>query len=321
MKSHRRPTEGPRSEGTPTEGREWPALVIEAPALDDPPDAEELVAAALDDFSPQAIEDLAERPLPPGGLWDPTFPPIPEPPPTPLRWRVFFSTPATRDAAARMLAERWPSLQLDPVDVPDEDWAARSQQSLTAVTAGRFIVAPPWDLPATGDAGGDTVVIVIEPSMGFGTGHHPTTRLCLRLLSDLDVSGRRVLDIGTGSGVLTMGAALRGAADVLALDVDQDAIDAAQVSAALNEPPPVVRFQVGDFRTEPPAPADLVMANLTGGMLRTTAAALTKLKGPGGTLIISGFDESEEADVRAAFTSLGVVERLEEASWVALRLS
>ena len=78
----------------------WPALVIEAPALDDPPEAEELVAAALDDFAPQAIEDLAERPLPPGGLWDPTFPPIPEPPPTPLRWRVFFATPTARDGAA-----------------------------------------------------------------------------------------------------------------------------------------------------------------------------------------------------------------------------
>ena len=73
-------------------GRLWPALVVEAPALDDPPDAEELVSAVLDDFAPLAIEDLAERPLPPGGLWDPTFPAIPEPPPTPLRWRVFFAT-------------------------------------------------------------------------------------------------------------------------------------------------------------------------------------------------------------------------------------
>ena len=67
------------------------------------------------------------------------------------------------------------------VDLPDEDWAARSQQSLTAVHAGAFIVAPPWDLPADP---GDATVIVIEPSMGFGTGHHATTRMCLRLLSD-----------------------------------------------------------------------------------------------------------------------------------------
>ena len=140
---------------------------------------------------------------------------------------MFFATHggcATTPRAA--LASSWPSLQLSPVDVPDEDWAARSQRSLTAVSAGRFIVAPPWDVPAATAAG--TTVIVIEPSMGFGTGHHPTTRLCLRPLSTIDMRGRRVLDIGTGSGVLAMAAAFERRPDVLGLDVDQDAIDAAR---------------------------------------------------------------------------------------------
>lgn len=296
--------------------RVWPALVVEAASLDDPADAEELVAAVLDDFSPQAIEDLAERPLPPGGLWDPTFPAIPEPPPTPLHWRVFFSTADGRDRAAEALATRWPSLRLGAVDVPDEDWAARSQQSLTAVTAGRFIVAPPWDMPESTDA--DFTVIVIEPSMGFGTGHHPTTRLCLRLLSAIDVTGQRVLDIGTGSGVLAMAAALRGAADVLGLDIDQDAIDSARASAALNNLPPGIQFATGDFRATPPTPADVVIANLTGGMLRITAPTLVDLVRPGGMLIVSGFDESEEPAVREAFASLRVTERVEEQSWVAI---
>jgi ribosomal protein L11 methyltransferase len=299
--------------------RLWPALVIEARSLDEPPDADELVAAALDEFAPEGIEDLAERPLPPGGLWDPTFPPIPEPPPTPLRWRVFFSTPGDRDEASRALATAWPSLRLTVVDAPDDDWAARSQQSLTAVTAGRFIVAPPWDLPAEPDTG--TTLIVIEPSMGFGTGHHPTTRLCLRLMSDLDVAQQRVLDIGTGSGVLAMAAALSGAADVMGLDIDPDAIDAAKTSATLNPLPPVVHFETGDFRETQPAAADLVVANLTGGMLRTTAATLMALVRSRGSLIVSGFDESEEAEVRAAFARLQVVERLEEASWVAIRFA
>lgn len=298
--------------------RAWPALVIEAASLDDPPDADELVAAALDDFSPQAIEDLAERPLPPDGLWDPTFPPIPDPPPTPMRWRVFFNEADARDRAAAALASVWPTLRLTAVEVPDEDWAARSQQSLTAVTAGRFIVAPPWDLPAAVPPGAS--VIVIEPSMGFGTGHHPTTRLCLRLLSGIDVHGRRVLDIGTGSGVLAMAAALSGAADVMGLDVDQDAIDSARTSAGLNTLPAVIRFETGDFRSAPPAPADLVMANLTGGMLRVAASTLMDLVRPAGALIVSGFDASEEADVRAAFAPLRLVERLEEATWVAMRL-
>jgi ribosomal protein L11 methyltransferase len=298
--------------------RLWPALVVEAPAIDNPPEADELVSALLDDFTLEAIEDLAEHPLPPGGLWDPTFPPIPEPPPTPLRWRVFFPSADVRDRAAGALRAALPALQLTSVDVPDEDWAARSQQSLTAVTAGRFIVAPPWDVPATTSPA--TTVIIIEPSMGFGTGHHPTTRLCLRLLSEIDVVGRRVLDIGTGSGVLAMAAALSGASEVVGLDVDRDAIDSACTSAALNTLPPVIRFEVGDFRSSLRASADLVMANLTGGMLQATAVTLVALKQSGGTLVISGFDESEEAGVRAAFAPLRASARLEEASWVALRL-
>jgi ribosomal protein L11 methyltransferase len=231
---------------------------------------------------------------------------------------VFFSTADDRDRAASALRAAWPTLQLTPVDVPDEDWAARSQQSLTAITAGRFIVAPPWDLPAEALSG--TTLIVIEPSMGFGTGHHPTTRLCLRLLSNIEMSGRRVLDIGTGSGVLAMAAALSGAAEVVGIDVDQDAIDSARTSAGLNTLPDVLRFETSDFRQAPPAPADVVVANLTGGMLRTTATTLLSLVRPGGSLVISGFDESEEPAVRAAFEPLRVAERLEEATWVALRI-
>jgi ribosomal protein L11 methyltransferase len=299
--------------------RVWQALVIEAPSLDDPPGAEDHVSVVLDDHAPLAIEDLAERPLPPGGLWDPTFPPIPEPPPTPLRWRVFFADATAREGAAAALRAALPTLSLTPVEIEDDDWAARSQASLTAVTAGSFVVAPPWDLPAALAAG--TTLIVIEPSMGFGTGHHATTRLCLRLFSDVDVRGRRVLDIGTGSGVLAMAAALRGAAEVVGLDVDQDAIDSARTSAAMNPLPAVVTFSVGDFRADPLPPADVVLANLTGGMLRTTVDALIAHLRPGGTLILSGFDESEEPLVRAAFRSLTVTARLEEATWVALQLS
>src|SRR6185436_10058379 len=138
--------------------KNWPALVLRASAVDDSEDA---VSFVLADFSPVAIHDLAERPLPPGGLWDPTYPPIPDPPPTPLHWNVCFSDPAERDRAGGAIARALPSLSIERVELPDEDWAARSQQSLKAVRAGSFIIAPPWDLPA---ADTDATVIVIEPS-------------------------------------------------------------------------------------------------------------------------------------------------------------
>ena len=294
--------------------RTWPALELRAAAIDD---SEEIVSGVLADFSPVAIQDLVERPLPPGGLWDPTFPPIPDPPPAPLHWTVCFQDAGERDHAAAAIRAARPLLSVEPVELPDDDWAARSQRSLTAVRAGRFIVAPPWDVPPDP---GDAAVIVIEPSMGFGTGHHATTRMCLRLLSDVDVSDETVLDLGTGSGVLAMAAALGGARKVVAVDVDTDAITSAEASARLNTLPDTMAFVVVDFRNNPPQPADLVLANLTGGMLTSSAASIAALVRPHGRLILSGFDHTEVDRVLAAFASFTERQRLSEDTWIAVHL-
>jgi len=295
--------------------KSWPALVLRAVAVDD---SEDVASFVLADFAPVAIHDLAERPLPPGGLWDPTYPPIPDPPPTPLHWNVCFNDAVERDRAADAIRDALPHLAIERVDLPDEDWAARSQQSLKAVHAGRFIVAPPWDMPTEGIG---ATVIVIEPSMGFGTGHHATTRMCLRLLSELDVSDRTVLDLGTGSGVLSMAAALSGARRVVGIDVDRDAIDSAETSARLNTLPDTIAFEVSDFRERPPQPADLVLANLTGGMLTSAAGAIAGLVRPHGQLIVSGFDHTEVSAVLAAFTPFRERQRLSEDNWIAIMLT
>jgi ribosomal protein L11 methyltransferase len=283
----------------------------------------DLIAASLDDFAPAAIEDLAPLPLPPGGLWDPTYPPPPEPPPAPVHWRVFFMSAAQRDDAARALVAAYPDVRVESEDVPDEDWAARTQRELTAIAAGAFVVAPPWDVPSAVPPG--TFVIVIEPSRGFGTGHHASTRLCLRALSDLDVAGQPVVDLGTGSGVLAVAAALKGARDVLAVDVDEDAIEAARESAALNPAAGAIRWTAGDFRdanwvTAHGGPWPVVLANLTGGMLIASAARVREIIAPGGILVASGFDESERAAVQQA---LGLRERMSlvEDGWVGLVLA
>jgi ribosomal protein L11 methyltransferase len=292
----------------------WPALVLRSHQIDD---SEDLLSAILTDFNPVAIQDLADRPLPPGGLWDPTYPPIPDPPPTPLHWNVCFNDASERDRAAAAIHVAIPHLTIESVDLPDEDWAARSQQSLTAVRAGAFIVAPPWDVPADP---GTATVIVIEPSMGFGTGHHATTRMCLRLLSEIDVTDQTVLDLGTGSGVLSMAAALMGARRVTGIDVDQDAINSAESSARLNTLPDTIEFQVSDFRNSPPSPADIVLANLTGGMLTSSVTAIEALVKPHGSLILSGFDHTEVDRLLAAFASFTERQRLSEDNWVALNL-
>jgi ribosomal protein L11 methyltransferase len=297
----------------------WPALVIRSAAVLGS-DREDAISACLDDFAPVAVQDLTPLPLPPGGLWDPTFPPPPEPPPAPLHWRVFFATAAQRDAARNALGQAFPALDLATEEVSDEDWAARSQRALTAVRAGRFIVAPPWDVPQQTDA----TVIIIEPSRGFGTGHHASTRLCLRAMSDVDLRGKRVLDLGTGSGVLAMAAFASGAREVIAVDIDQDAIDSARESARLNPRIGHIHWLVGDFRERgwdalSGGPFDVVLANLTAGMLTSSAARIRELITRDGTLICSGFDEDEQAGVEQA---LGLTRRAAfvDDRWVGLTL-
>lgn len=297
------------------DARRWPALEIHSAEVDLTGELGGTIAAALYDYDPLAIQDLIPPPLPPGGLWDPTAPPPPEPPPTPIAWRVCFQDATTRDAACDAVAALGLAVTVAQVDLPDDDWVARSQAALTAVRAGRFIVAPPWDLPASPPEG--VCVLVIEPSMGFGTGHHQTTRLCLDLLSAVPVAGRTVLDLGTGSGVLAMAASMLGAGDVLALDIDADAIAAARRSAALNALPGPVRFETRDVFADAPPPADVVLANLTGAMLIRSAAALAGMVRAGGTLVVSGFMAYERPEVEAALDAFDVVSRGREDEWCA----
>ena len=167
-----------------------------------------LVDALLDDFNPFAIEELAAG-----------------------RRRVHFFSGAARDEAARALGRRFRSqgVSVRAVDVPHGDWAARSQAGLRAVQVGAIVVAPPWDIPAETS---DATLVVIRPSMGFGTGHHASTRLCLRALQALALDGCSVLDLGAGSGVLAIAAALRGARGVVAVDIDADAVETARATCA-----------------------------------------------------------------------------------------
>lgn len=297
------------------EPRRWPAVEVRSREIDATGALGDRLSALLHDHAPLAVQDLIPPPLPPGGLWDPTAPPPPEPPPAPIAWRVCFAEVAARDAAADAIAALDAGLDVARVDLADDDWVARSQQALTAVAAGRFVVAPPWDVPAAPPP--DRHVIVIEPSMGFGTGHHQTTRLCLTAMSEIDFTGRTVLDLGTGSGVLAMAAAMLGARDVRGVDIDADAVEAARRSAALNALPVPVLFVTADVFAGPASQADIVIANLTGAMLIRSAAALTAMVMPGGTLVISGFMYDERRGVEEALAGCTVVSRLHEDEWCA----
>ena len=263
--------------------RTWPALDIHP--------VSELLQAALVDYDASAVDERSAD-----------------------DWRVFFTSPSERDRAAAALRIEFPDATIEAIDVPDEDWAARSQASLRAVRVGNVVVAPPWDVPA------GPVVIIIQPSMGFGTGHHATTRLCIDALQRLNIAGRTVLDVGTGSGVLAIAASLLGASRSVGIDDDADAITAAQENLQLN-PQAEATLLVADLRATDVGSADIVIANLTGGLLISAARALQDLVARGGSLVLSGLMAVEETDVIAAFPAWSVDYRSEEDEWLCVVIS
>jgi len=234
-------------------------------------------------------------------------------------WRVFFRTAEVRDSAAAAVRAALPAQLVDVtiVDVPDEDWARRSQQNLKAVRAGRLVVAPPWDVPTSDD----DPIIIIEPSTGFGTGHHATTRLCLEMLQRLELRGARVIDVGTGSGVLALAAWKLGASDVVAIDNDPDALENARANFATNGAGPsidVVLDGLDGLRIER---ADVVLANLTGAVLMRYNGELRALLRDDGYLVVSGFAPDEAHVVKTAFKPLRVIDERVEDEWAAVCLT
>ena len=157
--------------------------------------------------------------------------------------------------------------------------------------------------------------------MGFGTGHHATTRLCLAALQTVDLAGAFVLDVGTGSGILAIAAARLGAARALGIDSDPDAIHSARENLVLNVGVGHVDFEVADLTSAQLPTADVVTANLTGTLLVRAAAPLTRALRPGGTLILGGLLVDERQRVRDAFASLESLWENREDEWVGLAFS
>jgi ribosomal protein L11 methyltransferase len=276
--------------------RTYPALDLAWPTR--PDDAHlERILAEIDVDGPTALEDRA------GGA------------------RVFFSSADLRRRAAIRIIALDPSATCTPVDVPDEDWAARSQADLKPVTVGRLMVDP-TDRPR----GTTPEIILIRPSMGFGTGHHASTRLCLGLMQRTSLAGRRVLDVGTGSGLLAIAACRLGAAAAVGIDHDQDALVAATASVDTNDEVGKVTLLVFDLSAKTPvpgAPFDVVLANLTGALLVREAVTLVGAIARGGHLIASGFMTEEEEAIVSAFERSGLraTDRLEEDGWAAVRFT
>ncbi len=221
---------------------------------------------------------------------------------------------AERDALAAVAAALAP-LALDPAPEPEAalveppDWAREWRRFYRPVRAGRFVICPPWE---RAPAGRGDVAVVIDPGRAFGTGHHESTRLCLRALGSQLVPGSRVLDLGTGSGILAVAAARLGAASVRALDVDPEAVAVARESARRNGVAARVVAAAGSLGREWPwagsgrGAADLLLANLSRPLLESLAPEIARALRPGGVLVASGYLAREAASVGEVLAASGL---------------
>ena len=197
-------------------------------------------------------------------------------------------------------------------EVPD-DWDERWKRfHVPVLVGGRVYVRPPWEQPAVRPR---VTEIVIDPGRAFGTGSHPTTRLCLELLLEVEPEGS-FADLGCGSGVLAIAAAKLGFAPVAAFDSDAAAIEASPANARDNAAV-LDRAERWDLRRDAPPPARTVAANLMRPLLLQLAPRLEQPD----ALIISGLLDDEADEVAAAFAPLRERRRLDDRGWTALFLT
>jgi ribosomal protein L11 methyltransferase len=257
------------------------------------------------DLAPRLAELLEEAGAEAVSFFDAEDQPLYEPAlgTTPLwqRTRVSGLFEAGRDMDT-LLAEV--ARQLAPAPLPpyrleqlaDQDWVRAWMDSFKPMRFGaRLWIVPSWH--SAPDPG--AVNILLDPGLAFGTGTHPTTRLCLEWLDAHPPAGRTVIDYGCGSGILAIAAALLGAASVWATDNDPQALLATEDNAARNGVAERIHATLPGDR--PKEPAEVLVANILAGPLITLAPRFASLVQPGAPVVLSGILENQAEEVRAAY--------------------
>ena len=201
-------------------------------------------------------------------------------------------------------------------EIKEEAWLETWKASFKPIRVGAFLVRPTWSDADPGDA----IVLSLDPGMAFGTGLHPTTQGCLRARSRIVVAGLRVADVGTGSAILAIAAAKRGAAAVVGLDIDEVAIREARENVARNAV--VIALGVGSA-ADLEGLFDVIVANIVAAVLQKIAPDLAAHLAPDGRLLIAGIIATEDDETAASFAALDLrtVSRHQEGDWVSLELT
>lgn len=212
-------------------------------------------------------------------------------------------------------------LYAEDIIVDDEAWKDKWKENFKPVKiTERLVVKPTWE---EYQASAGEVVIQIDPGMAFGTGTHETTSLCLKMLERYlgeNPAAKKVLDVGCGSGILSIGAALLGCADVLGVEIDEDAVKVAEANVALNQVQDRVRIMRGNLIEGIDFKADVLVANLMADLVITLAERAGAHLETGGVFLSSGILLEKKDKVSAAIEAAGfeIIEIAEDGEWCAI---
>lgn len=220
----------------------------------------------------------------------------------------------------RLSSENIP-FTITTVLVHEEDWATAWKKYYHPVKVGKkLVVCPSWEHYAA--APGD-VMLSLDPGMAFGTGTHDTTRLCMQLLEDYVKPGTEVLDMGCGSGILSIAAMLLGGKSATGVDIDSTAVRVAAENAAMNQVTGKTTFLCGDLTDKVSGTFDLICANIVADVIIRLSPSIPLFLKPDGVVIASGIIAERAQEVVCALESVGlrILKREESGGWVALACS
>lgn len=227
-----------------------------------------------------------------------------------------------RQILARLKAQdpdgKYGRLELEMKDVDEEDWSNAWKKYYHPVQVGEhLVVCPSWEAY---DRQPDDVVLTLNPGMAFGTGTHDTTRLCMELLEKYITPQDTVLDVGCGSGILAITAALLGANKIIGCDIDEVAVKVAGENAALNGVQDRIAFHQGDLTSQVEGSFQIICANIVADVIIRLSKDAGRYLAKDGIFITSGIIDTREQDVLNALEQNGfqVIERRTSGGWVAL---